>query len=387
VGAVSFKSPLDGFSSLHEWYENEKRLFYQHVRPWIAIGAEMAKATGWRMTYRQYHWLIEFLDGMNSYESKVLLPVLDDLAVCELTEYCRSQCGRDLGELDLPSHYGDAVERELAPLLVKRLREADMDRGLLREASKANMREADRLVGEARKRADKLAEEMTSFVGHALTALEPVIGDPLKYKPELDPGNRVLAAIEEAVEWVKGLRTDTEGMRKALAGVAKRADEQHERAQTKWRENHELKGQLEEVVQDRQRWMDRANGAASLCQQAQDFSEVQLQKAEGLVGQLEEARKQSAAWEIQCQDLRDQLVQLRRELSIEQGIALDRQNQVRDLMIESAARYDCRGGPGFTKPACGGCITCLTRERDQLQAGLDRIESRLDAALAERGAR
>jgi hypothetical protein len=222
VGAVSFKSPLDGFSSLHEWYENEKRLFYQHVRPWIAIGAEMAKATGWRMTYKQYHWLIEFLDGMNSYERKVILPVLDDLAVCELTEYCRSQCGRDLGELDLASHYGDAVERELAPLLVKRLR--------------------------------------------------------------------------EAVQCVEGYRLDLDSMHKALAGISKRANEQYERAQTKWRENHELKGQLEE------------------------------------------ARKQSAAWEIQCQDLRDRLVQ-------------------------------------------------VERERDQLQAGLDRIEAGLDTALAERGVR
>lgn len=25
------------------------------------------------------------------------------------------------------------------------------------------------------------------------------------------------------------------------------------------------------------------------------------------------------------------------------------------------ARYDCRGGPGTTKPACGACITCLHR--------------------------
>ena len=109
---------------LDKWYEAKRWEFYAHVRPWIAIGAEMAKASGWRMTYAEYGALIDLLDGMNSYERKVLLPVLDDLAVCELTEYCISQCGPELGELSLAKHYGDAVERELAPLLVKRLREA-----------------------------------------------------------------------------------------------------------------------------------------------------------------------------------------------------------------------------------------------------------------------
>lgn len=75
--------------------------------------------------YEQYTALIDFLDGMNSYERKVLLPVLDDLAVCELTEYCMSQCGPALVSWSLAKHYGDAVELELAPLLVKRLREAN----------------------------------------------------------------------------------------------------------------------------------------------------------------------------------------------------------------------------------------------------------------------
>jgi hypothetical protein len=108
---------------LAEWYEAGSFTLRRHVRPWVAIGAEMAKASGWRMTYAQYADLIDLLDGMNSYERKVLLPVLDDLAVCELTESCMSQY-RTFGELDVAVVYDEAVQRELAPLLVKRLREA-----------------------------------------------------------------------------------------------------------------------------------------------------------------------------------------------------------------------------------------------------------------------
>lgn len=108
---------------LDKWYEAKRWEFYAHVRPWIAIGAEMAKASGWRMPYAEYCALIDLLDGMNSYERKVLLPVLDDLAVCERTESCMSQY-RTLGELDVAVVYDEAVQRELAPLLVKRLRES-----------------------------------------------------------------------------------------------------------------------------------------------------------------------------------------------------------------------------------------------------------------------
>jgi len=62
---VSVKGFLDDF------YEKKRHEFYSHVRPWIAIGAEMAKATGWRMSHDQYTALIDFLGGMNSYERKV----------------------------------------------------------------------------------------------------------------------------------------------------------------------------------------------------------------------------------------------------------------------------------------------------------------------------
>lgn len=108
---------------LDDHYEKKRQAFYFHVRPWIVIGAEMAKATGWRMSHEQCTALIDFLGGMNSYERKVLLPLLDDLAVCEKVQSCLDQF-RTLGELDVATTYDEAVQRELAPLLVKRLRES-----------------------------------------------------------------------------------------------------------------------------------------------------------------------------------------------------------------------------------------------------------------------
>lgn len=111
-------------SFLGEWYARKQEEFYSHVPVWVAVGAVACEATGRYLTHAEYHGLIELLGGMNSYTRKVLLPVLDDLAVCELASYCMSQSGRELGDLDLPRHYNEAVEKELAPLLVKRLRVA-----------------------------------------------------------------------------------------------------------------------------------------------------------------------------------------------------------------------------------------------------------------------
>lgn len=31
------------------------------------------------------------------------------------------------------------------------------------------------------------------------------------------------------------------------------------------------------------------------------------------------------------------------------------------------ARYDCHGGPGTTIPACGACLTCVMREREEFK--------------------
>ncbi len=50
---------------------------------------------------------------------------------------------------------------------------------------------------------------------------------------------------------------------------------------------------------------------------------------------------------------------------------------------ERDARFDCKGGPGTTSPACGGCATCLHRviegveaERDALRARVFEVEQR-----------
>ena len=45
----------------------------------------------------------------------------------EKVEYCIRQSGQKLGEFECPSHYNDAVELLYAPLLVKRLREAEAE--------------------------------------------------------------------------------------------------------------------------------------------------------------------------------------------------------------------------------------------------------------------
>jgi hypothetical protein len=128
---------------LAEWYEARRWEFYTRVRPWVAIGAEMAKTSGWRMSHAEYCSLIDLLDGMNSYERKVLLPVLDDLAVCEFTESCMSQY-RTLGELDVVVVYDEAVQRELAPLLVKRLREAAAEDARASDAFDERIAEAEK---------------------------------------------------------------------------------------------------------------------------------------------------------------------------------------------------------------------------------------------------
>lgn len=125
---------------LDDHYEKCRQKFYSHVRPWIVIGVEMAKATGWRMSYDQYTALIDFLGGMNSYERRILVPLLDDLGVCAITEYNMSQY-RTLSELGVAVVYDESVQRELAPLLVKRLREA------AKELAKAQ--EEDTRAGEA----------------------------------------------------------------------------------------------------------------------------------------------------------------------------------------------------------------------------------------------
>ncbi len=105
----------DGEMFLREWYEAKKEKFYSHVRPEVRSLAER----GQRVSWAEY----EALGRMNSYERKVLIKNLDDDALCRLYSICAQNSTRELSEFELAHHYGDVIERELAPLLAQRLTE------------------------------------------------------------------------------------------------------------------------------------------------------------------------------------------------------------------------------------------------------------------------
>ena len=109
---------------LNERHERIRQEFYSNVRPWIAVGVAACKALSRRLTSTEYKSLIDLWGGANSYERRVLVPLLDDEAMADLAAYYIGQGGGKLGELSIAKSYNDAVEREFAPLLVERLREA-----------------------------------------------------------------------------------------------------------------------------------------------------------------------------------------------------------------------------------------------------------------------
>lgn len=118
---------------LNERHERIRQEFYSNVRPWIAVGVAACKALSRRLTSTEYKGLIDLWGGANSYERRVLVPLLDDEAMSDLAAYYIGQGGGRLGELSIAKSYNDAVEREFAPLLVERLRaasaqNAEMDR-------------------------------------------------------------------------------------------------------------------------------------------------------------------------------------------------------------------------------------------------------------------
>lgn len=228
---------------LKEWAEKHRAEFYSHVPMWIAIGSEACKAARRQINYAEYAGLITLLEGANSYTRKVLLPLLDDDAVCELAEYCMSQIGPECGELELARHYGDSLERELAPMLVRRL------------------------------------HGLSQFVA----SIRPM-----------------------AEEWGRWRETIAH-LKETAAGQQKRAD----RLET------ELNGaavlvaaQREEIAQ---LLLDKTDYLARCVVACHDLKK-QLQIAETKLGaeaaELDLARQEAAAWEVQCQDLRDKLVQL-----------------------------------------------------------------------------
>lgn len=207
------------FRFLEDWAEQHRAKFYSHVRLWVGIGAAACKASGRRLTEAEHTDLIDkVLDGANSYERKLLVPLLDDEALCKLTEYCMGQEGGELGEHELARHYGDAVQREFAPLLVKRLR------------------------------------ELSQFVA----SVKPL-----------------------AAEWGRWHET-IEHLKETAAGQQKRANKLERRLD-------EMRTSVIDVAEER------------------DDARTQLRAA---TAELDAARQQAAAWEVQCQDLRDKLVQV-----------------------------------------------------------------------------
>lgn len=105
------------FKLFDDWYNKARDEFYAHVRSSHRALAERKE----RITKA------EIPETMNSYERLILVKNYDNEALAEHAEYCITQAGRELREFEIPRHYNDAVERLLAPLLVKRLREAEAE--------------------------------------------------------------------------------------------------------------------------------------------------------------------------------------------------------------------------------------------------------------------
>lgn len=112
------------FKLFEDAYNKARDDFYSHVRPEHRALAERKE----RITKA------ELPETMNSYERRIIEPNLANDILMERAEYCMSQAGRALGEFECPRHYNDAVERLYAPLLVKRLREAEAEIARLKEA-------------------------------------------------------------------------------------------------------------------------------------------------------------------------------------------------------------------------------------------------------------
>ena len=102
------------FKLFEDAYNKRRNDFYSHVRSEHRALAERKE----RITKAE-------LPTMNSYERRIIEPNLANDILMERAEYCMSQAGRELGAFGIPRHYNDAVERLYAPLLVKRLREAE----------------------------------------------------------------------------------------------------------------------------------------------------------------------------------------------------------------------------------------------------------------------
>ena len=105
------------FKLFEDAYNKRRNDFYSHVRSEHRALAERKE----RITKA------ELPKTMNSYERRIIEPNLANDILMERAEYCMSQAGRELGAFEIPRNYNDAVERLYAPLLVKRLREAEAE--------------------------------------------------------------------------------------------------------------------------------------------------------------------------------------------------------------------------------------------------------------------
>lgn len=89
-----------------------RKAFYAHIRPEYVVLAEREEPIEWS----------EFENlTMNSYEAKILHKNLSDDALVKLFELCAKQT-KPLSVYELPRHYNEAIEREIAPLLAERLK-------------------------------------------------------------------------------------------------------------------------------------------------------------------------------------------------------------------------------------------------------------------------
>ena len=102
------------FKFLTEFSKKLRDEFYSHVKPYALALAKRKE----RVTWDEY----ELFRG-NSYERKLIHANLDDEAVLKLFEHYQKNSRRELTEFKLAEHYDDAIQREIAPLLAKRLRE------------------------------------------------------------------------------------------------------------------------------------------------------------------------------------------------------------------------------------------------------------------------
>lgn len=86
--------------------------------------------------------------------------------------------------------------------------------------------------------------------------------------------------------------------------------------------------------------------------------------AEGIEELKEEVKQLEAAWRISRSDLQHEHSRLIKERA------------------RSAERYDCHAGPGTTQPACGACLTCVMRERDEAREKVKELEAHLETRVS-----